>query len=88
MIHNPRGNSCISVFLSRNVHKGGDRIVQNNDSLVTDNLFARPWWQRSCINKTSANSQRDNANLSIFFVNDKAYNFNIFRDTLLLYILS
>lgn len=41
MIHNPEKIRA-SLSFSRNVHKGDDRIVQNNDSLLTDSLLARP----------------------------------------------
>lgn len=41
MIHNPEEIRA-SLSFSRNVHKGDDRIVQNNDSLLTDSSLARP----------------------------------------------
>jgi len=54
-------------------HKGDDRIVQNNDSPGTINLFARerayPTWRRSIVQRTAVNSPRNNANLFPFLRN-------------------
>lgn len=84
VIHSPHGN--VSFFRSLSVllsplwrHKGGDRIVQNNYSLETDNLFAP--WQKSRITNRMANynSRRNNANLSVFLLNGlRTSDFNVF----------